>query len=456
MTTSSPFRHKVLLGWINDISSIPRTGKRWPIIDIDEQTMQDYRELFPVMKTSGFDTICIWGLFINHNWNPELKQSITEERRNAIRELLEEAHKHDVRVLAGLGLYSWGFEEIIRNHPEVAKNNGRFCWGQYLEDNGVVMCYSTEVAREWQRKIIDFIGEFEIDGFQLQSADQGRCACPNCRELGEMAYHAALNNEFATYIRTRWPQMTISVSGWGMSFKEEGDIPHLQKMSQALDYITDVTDQSIASAHPIRRQLIQTLNSSFGSLGGTVIVPPQRWDRLRWFLPHAEIAGKHITALASDGGSAYEFFAGPLVNPQYEMMTKYIGSMLKNPAMTPEEALPPIVEELFQPRTAGVQTGLVQALFALERLYFSKIEQPLGEFDFEPLGGEEPGPPIYLDRLTTGALHQYHTELQNWHQQCIPLVKETHRPSYGNKVLTCIKNVLEDVSRNMQTGETHY
>ncbi|GCE20120.1 hypothetical protein [Dictyobacter kobayashii] len=158
----TPFRHRVLLGWINDISTIARKGKRWPIIDLDEQTLRDYRELFPILKQWGFDTVAIWGLFISHSWEPDIEHSISEERKRAIHKLLEMAHAQGIRVLGGLGLYSWGFEEIIRVHPEVARDEGRFCWGSFVANNGVAMCYNTEHSKVWQRKVIDFMGEFPL------------------------------------------------------------------------------------------------------------------------------------------------------------------------------------------------------------------------------------------------------------------------------------------------------
>jgi hypothetical protein len=35
------FDYRLLLGWINDNSNRPLAGKRWPITDIDEQTVND-------------------------------------------------------------------------------------------------------------------------------------------------------------------------------------------------------------------------------------------------------------------------------------------------------------------------------------------------------------------------------------------------------------------------------
>ncbi|GCE20119.1 hypothetical protein [Dictyobacter kobayashii] len=267
-----------------------------------------------------------------------------------------------------------------------------------------------------------------------------------------MEYHAAIIAEFGAYIRAKWPTMTIAVSGWGMSFRQETDIPYLRKMSGPLDYITDVTDQSIASPRPLRKQIIQALDSSFGSLGGTIMVPPQRWGRQRWFLPHAELSRSRIASLAEDGGSAFEFFAGPLVNPQYEMMTKFVGTILTQPTMSTKEGLALVVEDMFAPRSSGVREELVQLFLQAETDYFSRIEPVSGEFDFEPLIGEEAGPPIYLDRLPADTVQQYRHDLYSWNEAFAPLIKAMHKTEAAIKIVHCVHAVLRDIDDKMTSG----
>jgi hypothetical protein len=55
----------------------------------------------------------------------------------------------------GLGVHSWGFEQIIKNDPTTARNEGRMAWGLFAPDNGVAMGYHSDSARQWMRDIVD-------------------------------------------------------------------------------------------------------------------------------------------------------------------------------------------------------------------------------------------------------------------------------------------------------------
>ena len=108
-------------------------------------------------------------------------------------------------MYTGLGVYSWGFEEIIRANPRLSRGNPR------------AMCASQPESWDWMRKVIDFaMTRFPVDGASLQSADQGRCECNQCRRWPDTEYHARLDIRVSEYIRAHWPGKTIGVSGWGM------------------------------------------------------------------------------------------------------------------------------------------------------------------------------------------------------------------------------------------------
>jgi hypothetical protein len=395
-----PIAHRMLLGWINDVSSQPRAGKRWPIIDVDEQLVRDYAEFFATAAEWGYTGITIWGLYVDHSWPVDLPTCITPQRRRMIDAILGEARRRGIAVYSGLGVYGWGFEGVIRAHPETARDEGRWAWGGLRSDNGKVMCYHSPAARDWMRRVIDFAaGEMGVDGFGFQSADLGRCYCSQCRQLGDMEYHARVNDEAAQYVRSRWPGKKVSVSGWGMSFDKDEDLPHLQQMGRGLDFMTDVQDQALRRGREYRRGLARALPCAFGSLGGAVVVPPQRWARDRWFLPHARLTGQSIRQLAEDGGAAFEFFVGPLANPQYDLMTRFVGRMLTRPEESVEQALGSAVEAVLAPGTLAARDAVVQWLLDAETAYFSRAGDVSGELDFEPLECVEAGAPVYLDRL---------------------------------------------------------
>jgi len=96
------FRHRMLLDWINDVSSQLRAGKRWPIIDVDEQVVRDYAELFAVARDWGYNGITIWGLYVDHAWPVDLTSCITPQRRKLIDAILAEADRCGIPVYSGL------------------------------------------------------------------------------------------------------------------------------------------------------------------------------------------------------------------------------------------------------------------------------------------------------------------------------------------------------------------
>ena len=448
------FQFRLLLGWINDNSNRPLTGSRWPITAIDEQTVKDYAVFLRTAREYGYNGVTLWGLYASHAWAVPLRKSIDPARRRLVDQILNEAQKQRVKVLYGLGVYSWGFEEIIKQDPSTARNEGRMVWGKFQPDNGVAMCYHSESARRWMRSIVDLcVNEVGTQGFGFQSADLGRCYCHECRHLSDVEYHSRVINETAEYIRQQHPGQTLGMSAWGVDLGCGAEA--LKEMTSHLDFLTDVTDQSARKGREYRRSLTAGLPCALGSLGGAVITPPQRWARDRWFLPHAELTGKAIQSLHADGGRAFEFFMGPLANPQFNLMTRYVGLLLSKPDQSCEQALAQVVEDLYEPRGKAAVGDIVGWLFAVEQAYMSRVgDISGGEFDFEPLAGETAGEPIYLTRLSREALAGYGNDLGRLSRQLPALAAQCRRPQELQTVARCLDNVQRDVQRIQRTPAT--
>ena len=133
------------------------------------------------------------------------------------------------------------------------------------------------------RKVIDFaMTRFPVDGVSLQSADQGRCPCQECRRWSDTEYHARLDIRVSEYIRAHWPGKTVTVSGWGMRFDDPKSLPPLVELSRNIDYLIDVRDSTREHDASWRKTLIRQLVCSFGTLGGPQVEPPQHLTRDRW------------------------------------------------------------------------------------------------------------------------------------------------------------------------------
>ena len=112
------FTHRALNGWITDLATAPEPHAPWPSIRLDEKLLADYREMFALMQRLGFSEIVIWGLYVAGNWPVDLASSITAERAALVTRLIADAHAHGIKVLSGLGTYSWGFEELRLKLPD--------------------------------------------------------------------------------------------------------------------------------------------------------------------------------------------------------------------------------------------------------------------------------------------------------------------------------------------------
>ena len=444
-TAATGFTHRLLLGWINDNSSRPLSGKRWPIVDMGEDTVLDYQAFLRVARDHGYTGITLWGIFASHAWSVPLRNSVTPERRRLFERIRAEADRLGIKVLYGLGVYSWGFEEIIRRDPTAARSEGRRAWGSFEPDNGVAMCYQSASARQWMRDIVDLcVEEAGTQGFGLQSGDLGRCYCHECRKMSDNEYHTRVVNETATYIRQRHPGQLVGLSAWGVDFG--GGPRSLDEMASHLDFMTDVTDQAARRGGGYRRAMASRLPCALCSLGGAVIVPPQRWARDRWFLPHADMTARSIRSLHDDGGRAFEFFMGPLANPQYNLMTRFVGLMLSDPTQTADQALSRVIEEVCDPRDAGTTERIVRWMLDVERAYFGRVgDVSSGEFDFEPLKGENAGGPVYLTRLPAGALAGYGADLERLAGMLPAMASGCRHPEVLLRIQRCLANVLVDV-----------
>jgi hypothetical protein len=437
-----PFEHRVLLNWINDISSVPRHGQRWPMIDLDDGLVQDYRDYIDESVKWGFNAFTVWGLFVNHAWPVDIV-SCYPERRRYVEAILNHAEKRGMRMMTGFGVYSWGFEEFIKHNPALKRSVMKRLWGN-VRENGEVMCFHSPEAREAMERVADFALSAGVHGFGMQAADQGRCICPDCAVYSDTAYYAEVCAHTARYIRGKAPDKLLSVSGWGMSLS--GDREALVKLGKTIDYVTDVTGSSGAPGSDQRRSLYAELPCAVGTVGGTIVVPPHGWDRLRWFFPHIRVNGEHIRALHGDGGRAMEYFTGVLSNPGDEVTLKAVGRLLQNPECTVDEAAAAAAEDVFGAADAQTAETLAGLMLLAEDAYFGWVAAPKdGEFDLEPLMAVDPGPPIYLRDKPREGLFVYADTLRDIEGRLRGLSSGVRKKDALERCLISIANTIADI-----------
>jgi len=430
------FRHRAYLGWITDLDSRPDANTPWPSLRLDAALLEDYRRTFGLMKRLGYDAIVIWGFYVSRNWPVDIASAVTPERGALVSRLIDLAHKQGIRVNTGLGVYSWGFQEIIRANPQLSRGNPN------------ALCASQPESWEWMRKVIDFaMTRFPVDGASLQSADQGRCPCQECRRWSDTEYHARLDIRVSEYIRAHWPGKTVTVSGWGMRFDDPKNLPPLVELSRNIDYLIDVRDSTRGHDASWRKTLIRQLVCSFGTLGGPQVEPPQHLTRDRWFLPIVRRSSEHVSELYRDGGRACEYFFHILNNPGDEISFWVAGKALSDPETDWHKHLSSSVEELYGTTHRAAVDGLSDIFTRAEGAYLRYLPAfRSGTISIEPLDEDHAGPPIYITkRLTTEQRRQYRDELKSIATDLRKLSPNVPEKNRMQKISHCLENVIADL-----------
>lgn len=429
------FLYAVSCGWLRDLASEATPSDPWPCIRWDEKLLGDQIRFLDVQSELGILYNAVWGLFVSRSW--PLSFAVDQRREELLHRFVGAAHERGIRVLSGVGVYSWGFEEVIRQVPEVGEGHPQ------------AMCAFSQAAWDWQRRVLDFLvsDRWNLDGVTLQSADQGRCECPRCSRLSPAAYHATVLLKTAEYLRTCRPDWTIGQASWGLRLDDPKEWEHLYAISQAVDYMIEVREYTAETGR--RVELCDFLECAFGSVGGVFVEPPQHWHRLRWFLPCGMGSAWALRRLFKDGGRACEYFYRPFANPVEEVSWRVGARILSQPTTTPEAALSDAVEKVYGVTGVDRET-LAEWFIRAEEAYFSRADFQVGwgPLSLEPLVWSEnpaaPGPPIYLDRLSPAALEEYKEELLRLRGELLefPIPKE----DAARKTVTCIDNTLKEIA----------
>ena len=432
------FSHRALNGWITDLATDADPQAAWPSMRLDEHLLRDYRETFATMKRLGMNEMVVWGLYTANNWPVDLKSAVSEERGLMVEQLIRDAHKFGIKIISGLGTYSWGFAEIIKANPKLNGGN----------DNA--MCGSEAESHQWMERVVEFMFDrFAIDGVSMQSADLGRCSCARCIKKGDAEYHTELLTRTAKFIRSKHPKKIIGMSNWGVPFNHPEDKSHLARLSRSLDYMIDYNDSAHTGSTGYRKELIHSMSCAFGTTGGPVAEPPQHWARDRWFLPSCQRVYQHLVKLHADGGRAAEFFFQITANPSSEMTLHVAGRTLLTVEAPLDKQMQAILKELYRPANPEAGAELAQLFFDAEDAYFQFLDPELcGTVSLEPLMGNKAGPPIYLtERLKPEQRAIYATALSKIRERFASVRNRVADVIRMDTCLRCIDSALKDAKQ---------
>ncbi len=440
--TNPPFSTRVYLGWITDLASAPDAFAAWPSMRRDAALLADYERQLDIIAELGFNALCVWGLAVSRDWPLDLRQALTPEKREFAAALSELCRTRNLKLLAGMGVFSWGFDQIIAAHPHLARTNPH------------ALCPHEPQSWDWMQRVTDFVlGELPVDGVQMQSADHNRCRCADCAKWNDLEHHARLNRDVAAHIRAEFPEAIIGVNSWGMNFKDavilEQALPSLVEMSREIDYFTEV--ENALGSGQLRRQIIEAFECDFGTLGGPQVEPPQHWERDRWFLPVIKRRGEHLSALARDGGKSCELFFHVDANPGDELSLWVAGYALQNPLESWGNHLRRAVERVYAPQNETAAQTLCELFARAEAAYFDRVPSLTERtFSLEPLcnsdhyGCDAPGAPIYLDCLSQSAHAAYAADLWALFPLLESLRGQVESDEKLERIAACLNNAIAD------------
>jgi len=389
--------------WINDVRNEVPPLANWPYEVLDDKTVEGIIRALDVQSEAGYTVVDLAGLWTTYAWPVDIRSVVDKDRRRRVNQILKAAHERKMKVICfPSGILNWGFDEIIKQNPALQAGNNKHEMNPLLEESW-----------QWQYKVFDYAAEdYDIDGYHLEAADQGRCKSKECMEKwpDDVAYYCYVTGRMADHIRQRYPKMMVittiqGFSSWGKGFTA-GETGHVVELSGKVDCLFDQGHLGTYIPQAEWSSFIPKLHCAYGTSGGLWVYPPQRWDRSRWFLPYTTRTGKHLKELYQAGGRGVMYYQGPVINPSTEVNIAFGGKIMTDVGKSAEEALAEVLESLYRPKKTAAHQKLVEIFQRAENVYFEqwnaeKIQErhkapPPGELHLISLFGATPGAATYL------------------------------------------------------------
>ena len=411
MKNDNGYTYRIAFGaWINDMRNGPLPLQNWPAPQFDEQTLDGLVRALKVQAEAGFNFLDVWGLFATYGYPPDIKSAFQEEGRvRMVRRLIRAAEKLDMQVMFGMGLLSWGYDQILQDNPGV---RGVDAEGK---PHAHALCGAEEESWSYVEKILDCtLNNFEFGGVHLESCDLGCCMCTECAgKDGQVGYNVRMNSRAAQYIKGRWPHLTVTAipSNWlkanaGPFTPEEEN--HVVGMGGHIDCFMDQGWRGTYVAPERRKAFISRLQCTYGTSGGVWMYHCARRNRLSYFMPYPKRAGAAIKEHYEDGARGSMIYQGPMINPAVEVNTAVAGRLLVCTQRDVQDALEEVIEVYYHPRSADARRGVAQVFCMAEDAFFDSWSEELkkdphrpGEFYLERLFGDSPQRTLYLEQCLT-------------------------------------------------------
>jgi hypothetical protein len=409
------FDYRVAAAWLPQLGREP-----FPLLfssAADEGLARDYEESIPRLGAAGFNYIELAGLVGESGAAQlpvDLEAGFSPDRDALIRHVIGLIHEAGMQYVTALGVYSWGFEEVIRAHPELAARRladpdlRRSGWDEdlipYIDQFGEatipatdVLCASREESWDWMRRSIDLQLKTypEIDGYHIESADQGRCWCEDCRRMSTAEYHTRLAERCGEYLRQVAPEKPIFITNCGADWGSIRALPYVQRQAKYADFIIDYMDSfrlpvllsqwGRQETIDKRREAVEALPCAYGM---ALHIRDGGLPRDRWFQPLPKSIHGNLRDSFEQGCRGLEFYsAGPFYNLGTEFNIELVGATLLDPLASYEDLVGGVLDRLYRPRDAATLVELreifedAESIAAEALVDFNKMHHTVPEIE---------------------------------------------------------------------------
>ncbi|HET6216664.1 MAG TPA: hypothetical protein VFE27_06560 [Acidobacteriaceae bacterium] len=454
-TAGEGYRYRIAFDvWINDVRNQPMTLQNWPYGVLDDNTVDGIVRALDVQSAAGYNIVDLAGLWTTYGWPVDIQHVVDRDHQRRINQILKAAHERKIKVICfPSGILNWGYDQILKANPGL------------VTDNKHEMNPLKEESWQWIYKVFDYAASnYDIDGFHLEAADQGRCKTAECMQkwADNVAYFCSVTGKLADYLRQKYPKLlritTVQGFGpWGTSFTEK-ERGYLVDLSSKVDCLFDQGHRTTYIPQSDWKEFIPKLHCAYGTSGGIWVYPPQRWERTRWFLPYAQRTGEAMKDLYAAGGRGVMYYQGPVENPSTEVNISFGGRLMTHPEKNVADVLAETLEHLYRPKNNAALRKLVTVYEAAESSYFDqwnekrmredpKVGLP-GELHLTNLFGASPGAAQYLidPYLDTKGRLQYKQGLISIFKQLVEIEDDFDDNGRIGRIKFGISETLVDIN----------
>ena len=276
-----------------------------------------------------------------------------------------------IKVLYGLGVYSWGFEEIIKHDPTTARNEGRMAWGAFQPETASPCVTTANPPANGCAILLTFAWTKPARRASASSPAIWAAATAPVPAFVRYRISFARHQRNGRIHQGPASRAVLGMSAWGVDLG--GGAKALEQMTGHLDFLTDVTDQSARKGRDYRQSLtsqpaVRAWLARRGRHRATATVaarPLVLAARAHDRPEYPVFARGRRTGLRILHGSAGE----SSIRPHDSLSWACFYRIQSNPA---NKRFPKSIEGVWAPKSARVTADIVQWLLELERAYMDR------------------------------------------------------------------------------------